>query len=1509
MAGAEDEDEFKDALPAADSPPSSPSPASKPKPAAAAGGGGGLGRRLLSSIPIPASLSAAIGRFSGPKPPPANVGLGLLLHGGLATPADGYGTPASDAATAISSPHLPPLASLQRQHGEDQVARLGAGVGEEGLGLVPAEEQGRPTAEDREQERVAVDGCSANRNDFSLRGQEEEGEQCHGDELGVAVDGCMVQDQEEVVEQEGAPEDCAAVVEDQSNSTAVEQCASDETRAVKDDNAVEVNEQVTDQEGAVSILFAAEDGIAVGSQEEDDVLVAKHGEDVISVQDQLEVVEQCTGDQLRTTTDDSAGQDQDLLEQEEATEYYTALGAVEQCNNDGSKAVKDVNIVEEEERAVEQEGALGILDAAKDGAPVESQEEDVVVKEQNEDVIFVQGQHKVVEQCTGDLLRTATDDNAAQDQDVVEQEGATEYYTAVEAVEQCTNDGSKAVKDGDVVEEKEKAVEQEVAVGILDAAKDCSTVESQEEEDVVVAEKSEDSISVQNEHKVVEQCTGDQLKATADDNATQDQGVLEQEVATECYTALEAVEECANDESRAAKDGNVVEEKERPLKQEGDVSVLNAAKDNIIVESQEEDVVAAEQCEGDISVQDQHKVVEQCTSGLRTTMDDNSAEGQEVVEQEGAVVDRDSATYGIAVEDKEKEVKQSACDESRATNDENAVEANKKMMDQEDVIDKHGVIKDVSAVELLEENSVVVVEQGGDAISLPDEGNVVEQYTSDQLRATMYDNGAENQEIGEQGGAIVERVVVTDGISVEDQEKEVEQSAGAESTATKDEDGVEDNEDVVVAEQGGVEISVGDVGNVVKQCTSDQLRANMEGNAAECQEEVVEQEGAIFERGATVSGTTVEDQDKEVEQSAGNELRVTKDENTVEDAIDKQGATKDGSGVESQEEDVVLGEQGGDGISVRDEGNVVEQFSSDQQRTTTDDNSAEDPEIVDQGVVSILGAAKVDIAVESREDIVVAEQVEDGASVQNQDKAVEQGTSGQLRTSTDGFAAEDQEASRENIVFSTRYPQRPGKLNCRFYMSNGSCSYGSSCHFNHPQLKAKLEVSNFPSEQRNREVEFLELNRVGLPIREGARKCTYYMRNGTCRYGKKCCFNHPEQVLDVQLHMPTGWDDTNLQSFPHSKKSAEHTTINDISSGSEILPPNILQMLLPPQNEPPCTEEKETKVNKDPDWPSASDDSDGCCSADSSDGPLCKQEHVDYPERPECPFLQRFGNCKFASACQYYHPEDKFPSRYTPIDKFPSRYHPKDNFQSRYRSKRDPPLAEELKVYPDRPGEPECPFYMKTGSCKFGADCKFHHPKDLTPSMQCPGSPKRSVAANEHNPAARIPSIHGPASPEWSVAANEHHQAARITLQDHKYQQQKYCARHGQPDCRYYMQFGKCKFQSACIFNHPKDRLSSGWHPAQCPFYMKTGTCQFGSACEFSHPKDQCSSTGEAIGDGTDYEHDFVMKSENVLQQQEKTIYPERPGEPECSHYMKHGFCKFQKSCKFHHPTYRLSRT
>ena len=30
--------------------------------------------------------------------------------------------------------------------------------------------------------------------------------------------------------------------------------------------------------------------------------------------------------------------------------------------------------------------------------------------------------------------------------------------------------------------------------------------------------------------------------------------------------------------------------------------------------------------------------------------------------------------------------------------------------------------------------------------------------------------------------------------------------------------------------------------------------------------------------------------------------------------------------------------------------------------------------------------------------------------------------------------------------------------------------------------------------------------------------------------------------------------------------------------------------------------------------------------------------------------------------------------------------------------------------YPDRPGEPDCMYYLRTGLCGYGSKCKFNHP-------------------------------------------------------------------------------------------------------------------------------------------------------------------------------------------------------
>ena len=41
-----------------------------------------------------------------------------------------------------------------------------------------------------------------------------------------------------------------------------------------------------------------------------------------------------------------------------------------------------------------------------------------------------------------------------------------------------------------------------------------------------------------------------------------------------------------------------------------------------------------------------------------------------------------------------------------------------------------------------------------------------------------------------------------------------------------------------------------------------------------------------------------------------------------------------------------------------------------------------------------------------------------------------------------------------------------------------------------------------------------------------------------------------------------------------------------------------------------------------------------------------------------------------------------------------------------------------LKVFNSSQGEKECPYYMRNGSCKYGANCRFNHP-DPTAAGAC----------------------------------------------------------------------------------------------------------------------------------------------------------------------------------------------
>ncbi|KAG2241834.1 hypothetical protein Bca52824_096323 [Brassica carinata] len=336
--------------------------------------------------------------------------------------------------------------------------------------------------------------------------------------------------------------------------------------------------------------------------------------------------------------------------------------------------------------------------------------------------------------------------------------------------------------------------------------------------------------------------------------------------------------------------------------------------------------------------------------------------------------------------------------------------------------------------------------------------------------------------------------------------------------------------------------------------------------------------------------------------------------------------------------------------------------------------------------------------------------------------------------------SKEEEEGRVMVV----YPVRPDAEDCSFYMRTGSCKYGSSCKFNHPLLPTNLLLHIDRERVREREREEDEENPRLM-------ECKYYFRTGGCKYGETCRFSHTKE-----------------QTSPASRQ--EH---------------NFLGLPIRPREK-------------------------------------------------ECPFDMRNASCKFGGDCKFNHPDPtsiggvdsplfrgndggSFSTKDAPQTSwsssrhlsgtgtapfFPLMHSQNHGYQassvyppersllprSTYNSANNQ-LAETssfsqfqqqmtVEEFPERPDQPECSYYVKTGDCKFKYKCKYHHPKNRLPK-QSPSS----------------------------------------------FNDKGLPLRPGQSMCTHYSRYGICKFGPACRFDHsiPPAFSSSSSQPVEAPQVIGNG--------------------------------------------------------------------------------------
>ncbi|XP_065024963.1 zinc finger CCCH domain-containing protein ZFN-like isoform X1 [Musa acuminata AAA Group] len=288
------------------------------------------------------------------------------------------------------------------------------------------------------------------------------------------------------------------------------------------------------------------------------------------------------------------------------------------------------------------------------------------------------------------------------------------------------------------------------------------------------------------------------------------------------------------------------------------------------------------------------------------------------------------------------------------------------------------------------------------------------------------------------------------------------------------------------------------------------------------------------------------------------------------------------------------------------------------------------------------------------------------------------------------------------------YPERVGQPECQYYLKTGTCKFGAICKFHHPKEKAGIAGR-------------VQLNILGYPLRLNEKDCAYYIRTGECKFGGTCKFHHPQPSNAVvalrgspvypAVHSPTT---PGQQTYPAEMTNWTLSRSSFIPSPRWQASSSYAQLILP------------QGVVQVPGWTSYS-------------GQLGSS--------PESQRTTR--------TAQFYGPSQQGETSIGAQGKFPS-YRPGSAPMGLY-------AVPGENIFPERPGQPECQFYMKTGDCKFGAVCKFHHPKErLVPVPNCVLSP------------LGLP------------------------------------LRPGEPVCVFYSRYGICKFGPNCKFDHPMGTFAYG---------------------------------------------------------------------------------------------------
>ncbi|ONM31063.1 Zinc finger CCCH type domain-containing protein ZFN-like 1 [Zea mays] len=305
----------------------------------------------------------------------------------------------------------------------------------------------------------------------------------------------------------------------------------------------------------------------------------------------------------------------------------------------------------------------------------------------------------------------------------------------------------------------------------------------------------------------------------------------------------------------------------------------------------------------------------------------------------------------------------------------------------------------------------------------------------------------------------------------------------------------------------------------------------------------------------------------------------------------------------------------------------------------------------------------------------------------------------------------------------TWLPERPGEADCGYYLRTGACGFGERCRYNHPRDRGGTEYylktgtckfgSNckYHHPKQDGSVQSVILNNNGFPLRPGEKECSYYMKTGQCKFGSTCKFHHPEfGGIPVTPGIYPALQSASVPSpltYASNWQMGRSPAVPGSYIAGSYTPMVLPSGMVPLQGWSPYP----APVNHV---------ASGGAQQTIQAGPL-----------------YGIGHHGSSTAIAY-------GGTYLPYSS--STGQSSNNHQEH--------------GFPERPGQPECQYYMRTGDCKFGTTCKYNHPQD------------------------------------WSTSKSNY-MFSHLCLP----------LRPGAQPCTYYAQNGYCRYGIACKYDHPMGTL------------------------------------------------------------------------------------------------------